>query len=83
MATLQKTTRFKHYATLECGNGLYVDIITVDHNTKEAYLFNEQYGVKSLMFGIADGTYGDFIEMIASNVDEYIDDYRQEYMDEE
>lgn len=89
MSNLKKTKRFNHYATLECGNGFYVDIIT--HNETvlgtvvEAFLFHDQYGIKDLMFGCKLDdcrTYGNFIEMVSNNIDEYIESYKEDHMDE-
>ena len=84
------TNKFKT-ATYETGTeGFYVDV--VKHLNKsgmiqcDAWIYEESYGIKMHMFGMEicteiGKTYGDFLETVESNLDGYIEDYREEYMD--
>ena len=71
--------------TYECGGGFFVDIV---ENTREkvhrAYIYHENYGIKSLMFGCPASTtkHHDFFEMVVAGIEEYKEDYINEYMDD-
>ena len=60
-----------------------VDIQTTE-TEYEAYLWNEKYGEKHLMFGmpIAQQYYEEFLDIVEANFDEYKEDYIEEVFDE-
>ena len=64
--------------TYAVGDGFFVDII-VDaiHEVYEAWLYNEAYGVKELMFGsdFEQETYKEFLDSVEANVDDYKETY--------
>ena len=63
--------------TYDAGHGYEVDIVTNDQNgTYKAYLYHKEYGNKIFMFGmpIEQQSYDVFLEIVAANVDDYIDD---------
>ena len=71
--------------------GFYVDMVRFinefNNEQYDAFIWEESYGVKMLMFGTEIGTdggsktFGDFKETVECNLEEYIDVYRDEYMD--
>ena len=66
-------------------DGFRVDITyDSDTQTADAWIYHKDYGIKSLMFGseiTEDHTLNDFIEVVEGNVQEYMEDYCDEYMD--
>lgn len=62
----------------------YVVYIKETINTFEAYLQNEDYGVIDLMFGVNKKAQNieDFISYINCNIEDYIEDYKQEHEDQ-
>jgi len=65
--------------TYEHGEFL-VDIVTTN-DSREAWLYRKDYGVKSLMFGayISLNTLEEFLETVEENLDEYEKNYDAEY----
>ena len=63
--------------------GFYVDIVSTG-KLYETWLFNEQYGIKSFMYGVykKDFTLKDVIEMAESNIEEYIHHYKEDHMND-
>lgn len=67
---------------LDVGSGFKVDIIT-NGKIKDAWLYNENYGIKDYMFGLEDISLDEFIEIVIANLinENYIQDYQDNYMD--
>jgi len=63
---------------------LYCVDICEDAEERSAWLYNSNYGVKSLMFGekVKQGSREDFLDCVFSNLPYYIEDYADEYEDE-
>ena len=62
-----------------------VDIVELSDEW-EAWLYHKDYGVKMLMFGFAKKDQNNypipqemFLELVDANVNDYIDDYEEEY----
>lgn len=66
--------------TYEVGNGFRVEVTSTD-NYRESYIYHKDYGIKSLMFGSEDYEHS-FLEVVESNLDDYIASYIEEVMDE-
>ena len=69
------TTTYEH-------RGFLVDIVTTGE-TYEAWLSREEYGVKSLMFGVPkeQQSLDEFLEIVEANLYEYEEGYDREYAD--
>ena len=73
--------------TYDAGDGWRVDIIEMP-GEYDAFLYKENYGVKSLMFGCPITQNGEhwtvkrFIDLVEGNLPEYMATYKEEYMDE-
>jgi len=72
-----------------CWNNTYcfdrhyiVDIFKVD-DTYEAWLYNREYGIKDLMFGmpVEQQSFDEFLEIVEANVPEYIELYKVQHED--
>ena len=65
--------------------GDYIIYIKEDSVSYEGYLQNELYGVISLMIGVPkkQNTLNELIELIENNLQSYINDYKENYEDEE
>lgn len=65
--------------------GDYIIYIKEDSISYEGYLQNELYGVISLMIGVPkkQNTLNELIELIENNLQSYINDYKENYEDEE
>ena len=65
-------------------DGFYVDIVEADSEW-DVYLWHEDYGTKSFIFGLPkeDTTHDQAIDIVIGNLEEQIELYRQEYMDED
>ena len=79
--TNRKTTT---YASKE--EGFYIDI-TEGKECIEAWIYNENYGIKKLMFGIPgriedDKRMLEMIIIVSGNEKEYTRIYKEEYMNE-
>lgn len=64
-----------------------VDIIVKkDEQCYEAWLYNKDYGVKDLMFGVPmdENTKSEreFLTLVLNNIQDYIDGYKEKYEDE-
>ena len=68
-----------------CWNNTYcfdshymVEIFKVD-DTYEAWLYNREYGIKDLMFGmpVEQQSFDEFLEIVEANVPEYIELYKE------
>lgn len=59
-----------------------VDVVTTPEEY-EAYIYNTEYGNKMFMYGLLKNTnsYEDVLKIVESNVEEYIADYAEQYMD--
>ena len=84
---MKESRHFKEVVMYEYGD-FFVEI-TVSHDDYEAWIRHKDYGVAQLMFGIPkyeDGnhtkSYGQFKEIVIKNLDEYIELYREEYMND-
>lgn len=60
----------------------YVEIRVAHNGDKEAWIQHEDYGIATLMFGLEGKPYIIFKEVVESNLDEYIELYREEYMND-
>lgn len=67
---------FKH-------NDFIIDVFKNVNGFHEAWIKHEDYGVSMLMFGIDanEFTYSDCLEIVESNIEEYIPTYVEQYMD--
>lgn len=67
--------------TYEAREGFRVDIVEKPVGP-EAWLYHEHYGIKDLMFGGVweQVTMESFLDVVEANLEEYIEDYREEYM---
>lgn len=79
-----KEVREIKVVTYDCGNGFYVEI-WVKPMEFDAWLSHAKYGVKSYMFGspVDNTSFEEFKDMVEANIDEYIEYYENEYMDNE
>lgn len=80
MLIKQKSTIIETFKTLY--DGFLVDIVTRD-DEYEVWLYHQNYGVKSLMFGVSNlnTSYNDFLSMVIYNVEDYVLFYCNEYAD--
>ena len=66
--------------------GFRVDVVERSSNVKErlyeAWLYHNNYGIKTLMFGALEDSMGVFLEMIDNNIADYIEDYIEDYIKE-
>ena len=62
---------------------LYCVDICEDAEERSAWLYNANYGIKSLMFGtsVKQDSRDEFLDMVFSNLPYYIEDYAEEYED--
>lgn len=62
----------------------YVEICKESDNTYTAYLHHEEYAIKCGMFGesIEDTTLDEFVALVMESLDEYIEDYKDEFFDD-
>ena len=69
----------------EAWDGFILDLVTKGTETYEAWIYHRDYGVKTLMWGVPqDSTsYDEFKDMVASSVEDNIEGYKEEYMDDE
>ena len=63
---------------------LYCVDICEDAKERSAWLYNSAYGVKSMMFGhmVCDMSKEEFLDLVFSNLPDYIEDYVEEYENE-
>lgn len=76
-ATNERTTTYTYTDNFK------VDIL--ENDTKyEAWIYHEKYGIKSLMFGMPkeQQPLSDFLEIVDGSMEEYIDEYTNDYMQE-
>lgn len=71
--------------TFYVGQGFMIDIIRdtdpmYGQCKNEAYIYHKEYGVKNLMFGDDSSTPGYFKSLVFSNMNDYMDIYRKDYM---
>ena len=59
----------------------YVIYVKDTISTYEFYLQNEDYGVISLMFGIPKCDIKDMKNIILTNIEDYIETYKEQYED--
>ena len=62
---------------------LYCVDICEDAEERGAWLYNASYGIKSFMFGtsVKQDNREEFLDMVFSNLPDYIEDYAEEYED--
>lgn len=62
---------------------LYCVDICEDAEERSAWLYNANYGIKSLMFGtsVKQDSRDEFLDMVFSNLPYYIEDYAEEHED--
>lgn len=68
----------------DVGNGFYIEVSKdIFDNSFSAYIFHKSYGIKSLVYGMEDEA--KLIECIESRsgIDEAIEQYSSEYMEQE
>ena len=68
--------------TYKLSNGFYIDIVKTKTNY-EAYIYNDRYGIKSLIVGASRKhlSTGKFIAMVKNNnIEDQIDFYRRQFM---
>lgn len=63
--------------TYDFGNGYRVDIVKMK-NYYEAWIYHDDYGVKSMMFGSNNTNNNDFLEMVDRNFIDYKELYQKE-----
>ena len=62
---------------------LYCVDVVEDAEERSAWLYNADYGVKSLMFGEeVENDRDEFLNCVFSNLPDYIEDYANEYEEE-
>ena len=63
--------------------GFYVDIVS-SSKLFESWLYHEQYGIKTFLFGVMKKDYSrqDCIEMTEAVLETSIENYKEDYMDE-
>ena len=64
--------------TYDIGDGFRMDVVK-DGIHFDGWIYHEDYGIKSHMFGITADNVRDFLAIV--DVDPYIDLYQEEYMD--
>lgn len=82
---MKEITRFSTI-TYETNDKFIVEIETDRvEQVYNAYLRHLDYGDKMFMFGMPIGQqrYGEFLDIVECNLDDYIPDYIERYMDEE
>ena len=64
--------------------GWFVDIVTTPEEYK-AYLYNKEYCIKSLIFGVPkkQQRYQTFLQMVELSVDEHIQYYIEDYFEKD
>lgn len=82
-------TREKSISTVtysyDPGREWFIDIVTdEEEKTYTAYLYNKNYGIKEMMYGVYMDKHGleDFIDDIRLNASDYIEQYVEDYMTE-
>ena len=84
---MKKTKEFNSI-TYKTFNGFYIDIVQRKNDMYDSWIYQESYGIKMYMFGMEIGTetgcktYNEFLSIVENNLEEYINIYREEYMDE-
>ena len=56
-----------------------VDVVETDFGF-EAYIYKNDHGIKSLMFGIGEKDINKFMEFVEANLLEYMSKYEDDYM---
>lgn len=77
----RRSTTYKVAKVNECV--FYVDIVyKYDEEELEAWLYEEMYGLKHLMFSVdgRDYWYEDFVDMVDGGIEDYVEFYIKEYM---
>ena len=77
-----KRSKERNTITYKYNDTYFIDIVTTSE-VIEAWIYNKDYGVKSLMFGlpIYQQTYSEALEIIEANAEDYISFYIEEYED--
>lgn len=68
--------------TYHIKDSFFVDIVS-DDTTYQAWIYNEQYCIKQMMFGVSlfDNTYEEFLDLVITNIAEYITSYVDDVFD--
>ena len=68
--------------TYQINGGFMIDIVTTDEEY-DAFLYHKKNGIKSMMFGglKKQQSYKEFLELVEANVEDYIPNYAEDYMD--
>lgn len=66
---------------LEYDNGFVIEISYGENDYVDFYLFHKRYGIKMHMFGIKQENYNRLKEIAENNIDDYIEIYKEEYME--
>ena len=86
MTEMRECNKYKEVKLWKYGE-FFVEI-RVSQYEYEAWIQHKDCGIMSLLFGMPKEqpdrriTYGQFKEMVANNLDEYIESYREEYMND-
>lgn len=70
----------KEIIVYELSNGFVVERERKE-NCIEFYISHKKYGIKSLMFGLCDKDEIEAEEMMLSELESYIDNYKEEFFD--
>lgn len=75
--------------TYQYNDDYFIDVVQYQVGSKfyyEAWLYNKNYGVKMLMFGLESPTIEsylwEFLDQVEENVLDYISDYKVMYMND-
>ena len=83
---MKKALGIINHGTYEIGDGFFIDIVENNgpNESYEAWMYHEQYSVKSLMFELMKSgvTIDEFIETVKKNIRQHKRIYITEYMDE-
>ena len=69
--------------TFHAEGDYFIDIVSYPNDNIETYLYNINYGVKELLFGVYQTSLDDVIEMVENELEESINIYKETYENEE
>lgn len=78
----EKVEKCKIYR-MEYKNKFIIEIDTTENDKFEFWIFNKNYGIKMLMFGINiyENHINEIIEILERNINNYVNIYKEKYMD--
>lgn len=78
----EKVENVKIYR-MEYKNKFIIEIDTTENDKFEFWIFNKNYGIKMLMFGINiyENHINEIIEILERNINNYVNIYKEKYMD--